>query len=319
VTAREQPAPLEDAVAAFTQATDDLAAGRITSARAAMATAVRLLTDALGATAPDIANARLGAVQIERAAGDLRAARTHAAAAVAVATTWSLEDPDDVALRLDAECCLAVCDQELGDLDGAERRLLAALELAAGAAAGDDSVLKLTNALGVTYKFAGRLDDAWQRYQEAYALILRADPPDPETLAALYHNLAGLAHSRGEAEAGIAWAQRGIAMRRAHGLEGLALARDLGGLGALQHLDGDLDAAQASYAAAERAFLACLPPDHPELGVLCANQAALAADRGTPVVAIESYRRAERLLTAALGPQHADVQVVRRQLHALAG
>jgi len=44
----------------------------------------------------------------------------------------------------------------------------------------------------------------------------------PATLAGLFHNLAGLAHSRGDAINGIIWAQRGIALRATLG-DGAAL------------------------------------------------------------------------------------------------
>lgn len=315
----ENRTALEDAVAAFTRAMDELAAGWLDRARVSMADAVRRLSASLGPTAPDVANALLGAVQIERAAGELRAARTHAAAVAAAAADWPSADRDVLALRLDAECCLAVCDQELGDLDEAERRLLDALELAAGSGAGDRSLLMLTIALGVTYKFAGRLDEAFHRYEQAHVLIKRAEPADPESLAALHHNLAGLAHSRGEAPAGIAWAERGIAVRRAHGLEGVALARDLGGLGALQHLAGELDAAARSYDAAERIFREHQGVGPTEVAVLDANRAALAADRGDVPAAVVHYRRADAALSGALGPDHADVRFVREQLRAISG
>jgi tetratricopeptide (TPR) repeat protein len=310
--------PVAAAVAAHDRALAELAAGRVASAREAESRALELLRSVFGPTAPDVANVLLGAVQIEQAAGDLKAARALAADAVHAAHTWQLDDADLVGLRFQADVTLATLDQALGDLDAAETRLLDALGEARGVAGAERSVLLLSNALGVTYKFAGRLDDAQRCYDEVYDVLQSSPAPDPADLAGLFHNLAGLAHSRGDAASGILWAERGIAHRSTLGSAAeLDLARDYGGLGALHHLAGHVEEAREAYDKALRGTIGTLGADHHEVAVVLANQAALEADVGDAAAAIELYRRALALLIAALGADHAEVRFVRDNLRVL--
>jgi tetratricopeptide (TPR) repeat protein len=307
----QQSKEVDEAVAAHAQAVDDLAAGRLVPARESARRAVDLLTGARSPTDPDVVNVLLAASQIEQAGGDLHAARALAGRAAAGAESWTLEDPDLASLRFEAELDLATIDQALGNLDGAERRLLDALADARQAPAAERSVLLLTNALGVNCKFAGRLDDAQRHYDDVYDLLRSSPDPDPGDLAGLFHNLAGLAHSRGDAADGILWAQRGIALRAEMGdAARLDLARDLGGLGALQHLAGQIEPARDSYARAHGETVAMLGPDHPEVGVLLANRAALESDAGNTSEALATYERALALLTAALGADHDEVRTI---------
>ena len=225
---------------------------------------------------------------------------------------------DLVSLRFEAEVELATLDQSLGDLDAAEARLLDALTQARAVGSAQRSVLLLCNALGVTYKFAGRLDDAQRCYDEVYDLLHASTAPDPGDLAGLFHNLAGLAHSRGDAASGILWAQRGIVLRSGLGQAvGLDVARDYGGLGALHHLAGHVEEARDCYAKAERGTTAALGPDHHEAGVVLANQAALETDVGDLTAAIDLYRRALQVLTRAFGQDHPEVRFVQTNLEAL--
>jgi tetratricopeptide (TPR) repeat protein len=314
----DQSGAVAAGVAAHDRALAELAAGRVVSAREAEGRAVELLRSVFGPTAADVANVLLGAAQIEQAAGDLNAARAFAADAVTAAQTWGLDDADLVGLRFQSEVTLATLDQALGDLEAAEKRLLEALAAARGVAGAERSVLLLSNALGVTYKFAGRLEDAQRCYDEVYDLLQASPDPDPADLAGLFHNLAGLAHSRGDAASGILWAQRGIAHRAALGDSvGLDLARDYGGLGALHHLAGHVQEARDAYAKAERGTVAALGPDHHEVGVVLANQATLEADVGDATAAIDLYRRALVLLSRALSADHAEVCFIQNNLGAL--
>ena len=316
----DQTEAVAAAVACDEQAVAQLACGKIAEARESVSRAVVLLLAARGSSDPDFANVLLHAAQTEQAAGDLHAARDHAVDAVGVARAWGRDDADLVSLRFGAELQLATLDQAFGDLDAAERRLLAALDEARAIASAQRSVLLLTNALGVTYKFAGRLDDAQRCYEEVYDLLQSSPTTSPNDLAGLFHNLAGLAHSRGDAATGILWARRGITLRMQMGDEdSLDLARDRGGLGALQHLAGHLTEARDSYALAEAATTRALGRDHHEVAVLLANRAALESDAGDPAAAISLYTRALTLLSAVLGDDHHEVAFVRTSLqHVLA-
>jgi len=330
MVAVDESSAVARAVAAHDRALAELSAGRAPAGRAAASQAVELLVRALGANNPDVANVLITASQIEQAVGDLTAARTLAARAVNASRTWGHRgddaealpawepaDGDLVALRFEAEVHLATIDQTLGDLDGAEHQLLDALAEARTIVGAERSILLLTNALGVTYKFAGRLDDAQRCYDQAYDLIMSAAIPDPADLAGLFHNFAGLAHSRGDPGTGILWAERGITIRATLEDAELDLARDYGGLGALHHLAGHVDDARDDYAKAERGFVALLGPEHYEAAVVLANRAALEAEYGEQTVALDLYRRALTLLTAVLGPDHAEVRHVRNNLSVL--
>jgi tetratricopeptide (TPR) repeat protein len=259
----------------------------------------------------------LARADVEQAAGRPRAARANAAAAVANARTWSLDDPALADLRVGAEATLATLDMVLGDLSAAERRLRAAL--AGDVARSARAVLVLVNALGVAYKFAGRLDDAQRCYDQVYEL-LRSSPETCEAdLAVLFHNLAGLAHARGDVVNGIVWARRGIEIRATLPFDAeVDLARDYAGLGALQHRAGRLHDAESSYARAESVLANRLGPEHYETGVVLANRASLAADRGDAGAARELGRRAFAVLSAALGRDHPEVARVRDMLLAFA-
>ena len=82
-------------------------------------------------------------------------------------------------------------------------------------------VAELLNDLGMTFKYAGRFDDAERAYQETRT-ILEAIDADPEDLAALYHNLGGLAHIRRDfAGADVLSAERSRSAR-AHSVRGMS-------------------------------------------------------------------------------------------------
>jgi tetratricopeptide (TPR) repeat protein len=305
------------AIAAHALAVDALAKGRWGLARDAVSRASELLDCTGAVTDPEVVNVLLTAADVERAAGDPRAARAKAAAAVAATRTWTLDDPELAALRLEADVALATLDVVLGDFDGAERRLLASL--ADAAACSKRAVLVLVNALGVTYKLAGRLDDAQRCYDEVYDLLQSTRGVGPADFAVFFGNLAGLAHARNDAANGIVWARRGIALRAS--LDdggGIDLARDYGCLGALQHLAGRLGDAARSYELAEGVLAAALGPDHYETGVVLANRSSLEADRGDLAAARRLGERAHAILSAALGSDHAEVARGRNNLAAMA-
>src|SRR5690348_16119003 len=59
-------------------------------------------------------------------------------------------------------------------------------------------VAELLNDLGMTYKFDGRFELAEAAYARASTLLSTLPGVDPQDAAALLHNLAGLAHARGD-------------------------------------------------------------------------------------------------------------------------
>src|SRR5262249_53229739 len=83
-----------------------------------------------------------------------------------------------------------------GRYSAAERTFVRALAQA-GPGFGERSVeaAELHNDLGMTFKFAGRFVDAETAYGRAREILATRPDADPEDLAALFHNLGGLAHA----------------------------------------------------------------------------------------------------------------------------
>ena len=65
----------------------------------------------------------------------------------------------------------------------------------------------------MTYKYVGRFAEADDAYGERGRSSRRCQGTDPEDLAALFHNLGGLAHARGDFEAAEPLARRAIEIR----------------------------------------------------------------------------------------------------------
>ena len=69
------------------------------------------------------------------------------------------------------------------------------------------------NRLGVAHKDQGRYADAETRYRAAQAALDDIVDPPGNLFATLQHNFAGLAHARGEYEAGIPHARAAVKLR----------------------------------------------------------------------------------------------------------
>jgi tetratricopeptide (TPR) repeat protein len=137
------------------------------------------------------------------------------------------------------------------------------------------------------------------------------DDPDPLVEAQLLHNLAGLAHSRGDTEAGIMLAERGLALRTgALGSAHPDVARDRNSLGALYHAAGRYVDAGHAYHCALAALEVFYGPDHFEVAMAYGNMAALHADQGFFLTAESLSTQALRVLEQALGPDAAETGIV---------
>ena len=131
---------------------------------------------------------------------------------------------------------------------------------------------------------------------------------DPLTEAALLHDLAVRAHSRGDVAGGIHLAERALALRT-YGVSPTHpdVARDLKVLGALYHLAGRSLDADESYRRALTILENCHGPDHVEVATTCADLAALRSDHGDYGFAEALGRRSLRILQVVLGPEDTEV------------
>jgi tetratricopeptide (TPR) repeat protein len=228
----------------------------------------------------------------------------------------SVDDADAVLLWCQAQERQAVLDRLGGEFAGAADRLTRVLEIAA-AEFGEASraVVAAGNALGVVHKYAGELDAATAAYERSMAAAQKLDVRDPLVEAVLLHNLGGLAHSRGDAEAGIPLAERGLALRIEHvGDDHPDVAADLNALSALYHLAGRFEDASEAGQRALAIFERCYGAEHFEVAMTCANLAVVAADQGNFGPAEELHQRSLRILVAVLGPDDAEVGLTKLNL-----
>jgi tetratricopeptide (TPR) repeat protein len=172
------------------------------------------------------------------------------------------------------------------------------------------------NALGILYKDTGRYDAAADVYAEALGLITALNGPEHPDTAALWHNLAGLAHARGDPDQAVPLAARAVRLREQqlrsdHHL----VAQDLAVLGAAL-LDKDrAGEAEPLFERALMIFRRRLPADQYEVAVNLSNIAACRLACGDPTNAERLFRQALGIKQAILGPDHPEIA---RQLNNLA-
>lgn len=174
---------------------------------------------------------------------------------------------------------------------------------------------ELENDLGMTFKFDGRFERAEEAYGRAHALLQAIPEVDQEDLAALLHNLGGLAHARGDFVSAEPFARLAIEVRSAsdgHDELGVLLDRSahaaiLAGLGR-----------EAEAEAAIRDLLPDLErlvgPDHPEVAVALNNLAAIVQGHGDLTLAESLYRRVVTIKAAALGDRSPGLAVALNNL-----
>lgn len=197
---------------------------------------------------------------------------------------------------------------ESGNYSAAAQAFRRALRLTAGVPAPDPLLLAaLLNDFGVVCKYTGRFAQARRMYLRALKIILSLNeaPHHKESLAALYHNLAGIEHARRRFALALRYARRGIAIRKTIRPRDIpALAADEAALAAIL-----IDSGRASQPAtillrALRRFRRSLGSQHYEVGAVLANLAVVYWKKGRPHAAERTIRRAASILESALGRNH---------------
>lgn len=309
---------LTDGVDRLEQANAALAAGRIDDALHLATHAVDLLAAACGPDHPDTANARLTISAVHERAGEFDTARRFAVAAMnSLDLHAGCGVPEVAILRVNAMLAVGNLHRVLGDL-GAAWALLGEAVIVAEDELGPDhpATAGAYNTLGIVGKFAARFDEAQAAYRRALACYERHD--NQLGMAAVLHNLGGLEHERGRPEMGIAYAERGLALREAAlGSGHIDVAADLGALGALFEQADRLFDAETAYRRALAVFESALGPHHYEVAVVCGNLALLLARQGKAEAAEALYRRALAGKRVALGANHPDLAVTLHNLGVL--
>jgi tetratricopeptide (TPR) repeat protein len=174
---------------------------------------------------------------------------------------------------------------------------------------------ELHNDLGMTFKYAGRFADAKDAYGQAQTILESLPDADPEDMAALYHNLGGLAHARRDYAAAEPWARRAIAIRSAVlGPKAPATLLDRSAHAAVLAGLGRSDEAEASLRELLPELETALGQDHPEVAVALNNLAAIVQHRGALTEAEDLYRRVIDIKVARFGPDSPALAVARNNL-----
>ncbi|GAA1616793.1 tetratricopeptide repeat protein [Catellatospora bangladeshensis] len=276
--------------------------------------ALELFEEHSGTGHPDVANVLTLLASAYDEAGAHVIAEAHHRRAVAVLAALPAEG-ELLRLHIEAATAFGGCLRRQGRYREAEGALRQALALAERASSDLDRV-PVWNELGMLAKFAGRLDDAEAAYALAFSALEAAHGPDDPRLAALCHNLAGLAHSRGEFAAGERWARRSLALHRAgHPAGHPAIVADEAHLAALLHAQGRHGEAEPLLRHAIAYFTHRHGAEHHEVAVNLHNLASVRAALGDLAEAEVLYRAALAGKRASLGAEHPDTALT---LHNLA-
>lgn len=293
------------------EAIDD---GRLDEALAHATEAVELLAAEGDPEHPEVANAGLAVALVHERAGRFRAARMVAAKAAAVLDRYPGSSREVAILRVQAHVAVGNLDRVLGNLDAARTRLSRAVTIAeARLGRSHRETAVAYTAVGTVARLSARYAEAQVAYRRALACY-----EDPLDMAVVLHNLGALEHERGQPEAGIALAQRGLTLRQSvRGPDHVDVAADLGALATLYLSAGRLDDAEGAYLRALVLLEKALGPDHFEVSVLCGNFGLLLALQGKSMAAEKLYRRTLAGKTAVLGDDHPDLAVTLHNLGVL--
>jgi tetratricopeptide (TPR) repeat protein len=191
-----------------------------------------------------------------------------------------------------------------------------ALALARAPDAGPVLRSAVYTALGVLAKERGELDRAQAWYARVRAVHDAAGATDVDE-AALRHNLAGLAHARGDHDTAERLARQAVGLRRQGTANPVAVAVDLAVLGSALAGQGRLDAARQVFAEALDAYRAARPPRRLEIACVQHCLADVEHTAGRFTQAQRHYRAALAGKRALLGDDHPDVRLIARHLSGL--
>jgi tetratricopeptide (TPR) repeat protein len=318
---------LRRAIASHERAIAATETGRLTLAERATRRALALYSAAEGPRHPDVANALVLLGQIRTLRDDLtetvrcyRRARAilprprprlRPPAGTGARDNAAGDDEEVERLRMRATLFLGSALRAQGRFAPANAVLASGLkECVARVGPRDPLSAGFLNDLGVLRKYQGRFDEAAAFYQRARAIIARSPQRRGLAAATLYHNLGGLAHSRGQHAHGEPFARRSVALREALlGPDHPEVGADVAALAALVEGQGHarLDEAARLYQRALRIFRRTLGPASGEVAINLCSLGGVRQAQGRLAVAEGLIRRALAIQVRLFGHQHADV------------
>jgi tetratricopeptide (TPR) repeat protein len=168
------------------------------------------------------------------------------------------------------------------------------------------------NRVGVACKFAGRFDEAEAAYARALPVAEAVADDEPDLLAALLHNLGGLAHSRRRPAEAEPFARRGLALRRARCDDPVGVAADAAALASILETRECWDEAEALYREALAVYREV--GDDYEAAMTINGLAAVLRFAGRPDDAEPLFRDALLMMERERGPAHPETATVRNNL-----
>ncbi|WP_020392969.1 tetratricopeptide repeat protein [Kribbella catacumbae] len=176
--------------------------------------------------------------------------------------------------------------------------------------------LPLLNDIGVAGKYRGDFDEAASADRRAFGIVNECGSDQLELRASLLHNIAGLAHARGEGMAAESTAREGIALRLASAATTpLDLATDRAALAAILVDLGQSVEARELLTDVLAVFEQTYGPEHYEVAVTLHNLGSLEHRSGDFEAATEALTRAVQIKRLALDRDHPDLAI---SLHNLA-
>ena len=228
-------------------------------------------------------------------------------------STGSAPDPG----TLSALITLGDSHRLLGDHRTAHQRLTVALVMAEGL---NDRYLRsaVHNALGILAKDAGHYAAASSHYAEALQLLgIGRSGSEQGLLAAVHHNLAGLAHAQGNYHDGEVPARRAIELRVAARGSASEIAADRTVLAAILTGLHRLDEAEEIVQESIATWTGEYGPDHYEVAVNLHDLAAIHRMRGDLAGSQALVLRALAIKRRLLGDRHPEVAALLSSLAAL--
>jgi len=171
------------------------------------------------------------------------------------------------------------------------------------------------NALGILAKDRGLYEDAGNYYDKALGLLTGHAETDAPELAAIYHNLAGLAHVQGQFAQAEEPARRAVHLRRAASPPNPAgLAADLSVLGAVLAGQKRFDEAAATFTEALALWRSRYGDRHYEVAVQLHNLAAIQQEQGDYPSAEATLNDALEIKRRILGESHPEIAAILNNL-----
>lgn len=174
---------------------------------------------------------------------------------------------------------------------------------------------QLANYLAIVYKYWGKFDKAESLYQDTLATLTKQYGHHHPDVAAIYHNLAGLNHARGDYQTAETWARQSYQLHlELFGAQHPKTIADGAAFGSILHGLKKWDEAISYFKTAITFFEQKFGSIHYDVALNLNNLAASEQAKGNLSAAEQAYRRALGIKTQILGESHPEVAITLNNL-----